>query len=86
MTTRIEDKELKALANLNRNPDFEIFMEYVERFLAEETKTCIYSDSPDARGRAQVLTELKITIGDARSNVVTRIAKRAVRADSGNSF
>jgi hypothetical protein len=68
------------------DPDWEVFNEYLTRALAEETKTCIYSESPDARGRAQVLTELLATIQEARENVKSRIAKRAVKDNSANAF
>lgn len=86
MSTRPTDKELKAISNLVTHPDFQIFMGYVEACLETETNTCIYSDSPDARGRAQILKELKATIDEARDNAQSRVAKRAVRMGGGNAF
>jgi hypothetical protein len=85
VSTRPTDRELKAMTNLAPDPDFKLFVEYLTRSLAEETKTCIYSESPDARGRAQVLTELLVTVEEARENVKQRIAIRAVKPGA-NAF
>lgn len=74
------------MTNLATNPDFQIFSEYLNRSLEEETKTCIYSDSPDARGRAQIITELKETLSEARNSAISRVAKRAIRKEGSNAF
>lgn len=85
---RATNKELKAISSLTANPEFQVYMEYIDRWLIDEVKDCITVKEPaQCQGRAQVLTEIKATIAKARESVQSRVAKRALSSvASENAF
>jgi hypothetical protein len=83
----ITERQLKAIANLGPNPDFEIFVDYLAEWLLEEIKQMTYSENPLlAQGRNQVLRELSQTIENARASAAKRVSARAVDMHRSNAF
>ncbi len=85
---RATDKELQAMSNLVADPNFQVFMGFLESWLADETKVCIDAEKPMfSQGRAQVLTEIKSTVEKARENAARRVERRSVSSmPSANAF
>ncbi len=76
---RATDKELQAMSNLTANPDFQVFVGFLDSWLTDETKECINVKEPAVnQGRAQVLTQIKETVEKSRESVTKRISRRAV--------
>ncbi len=78
---RAKNRELQAMASLSNDPNFSVFMGFLDTWLKEETKECINAEEPKVnQGRAQVLTEIKATVEESRESVSKRVAVRAINS------
>lgn len=83
----VTEKQLRAITNLQNNPDFEIFKDFLATWMLDEIKQMTYSEQPVlSQGRNQVLRELSRTIEDARESSAKLIAAKAVGNNRGNAF